>query len=192
MDTDELRKRLTHVTFAKLENQIEIKDRTVFVPQMLVQSSAMDIEVSGAQTFDGGVDDHLNFRLADLFRTNGGSDEFGPVVDDGTGMRIFLHMYGTTSDLQFKNDGAAASARRKDQMKKETAELKGILADIWHGNGGLNGSENAPKAIITVEGADPANPESSKPEAASPAPKKKGLGRLLEKDDEDEEIIILE
>jgi hypothetical protein len=62
VDTDELKKRLTSVTFAKLENQIEIKDRTVFVPQMLVQSSAMDIEVSGAQTFDGGVDDHLNFR----------------------------------------------------------------------------------------------------------------------------------
>ncbi len=158
---------------------------------MLVQSSAMDIEVSGAQTFDGGVDDHLNFRLADLFRTNGGADEFGPVVDDGTGMRLFLHMYGTTSDLQFKHDGASASARRKDQMKKETAELKGILADIWHGNG-TQAKEPAQQAIITVEGAPPADPETGKPEAAAPAPKKKGLGRLLEKDEEDEEIIILE
>lgn len=192
VDTDELRKRLTHVTFAKLENQIEIKDRTVYVPQMLVQSSAMDIEVSGAQTFDGGVDDHLNFRLADLFRTNGGSDEFGPVVDDGTGMRLFLHMYGTTSALQFKNDGPAASARRKEQMKKETAELKGILADIWHGTGAMT-PEPSTKPIITLEGAGPAHPEAGKPEAAAPAPRKKGLGRLLEKDEkEDEEVIILE
>ena len=192
VDTDELKKRLTHVTFARLENQIEIKDRTVHVPQMLVQSSAMDIEVSGAQTFDGGVDDHLNFRLADLFRTNGGSDEFGPVVDDGTGMRLFLHMYGTTSALQFKNDGAAASAKRKEKMKHESAELKGILADIWHGNGAMT-TEPATKAIITVEGADPSHQGIGKPEAAAPAPKKKGLGRLLEKDDkEDEEVIILE
>jgi hypothetical protein len=192
VDTDELKKRLTHVTFAKLENQIEIKDRTVYVPQMLVQSSAMDIEVSGAQTFDGGVDDHLNFRLADLFRTNGGADEFGPVVDDGTGMRLFLHMYGTTSDLQFKSDGAAASAKRKEKMKQETAELKGILADIWHGNGGM-ATEPVTKPIISVEGVDPAHQESGKPEAAAPTPKKKGLGRLLEKDEkEDEEVIILE
>ncbi len=192
VDTDELKKRLTHVTFARLENQIEIKDRTVHVPQMLVQSSAMDIEVSGAQTFDGGVDDHLNFRLADLFRANGGSDEFGPVVDDGTGMRLFLHMYGTTSALQFKNDGAAASARRKEQMKKESAELKGILADIWHGNGSM-ANEPVTKAIITVEGADPVHQEPGKTEAAAPVQKKKGLGRLLEKEEkEDEEIIILE
>ena len=192
VDTDELKKRLTHVTFAKLENQIEIKDRTVYVPQMLVQSSAMDIEVSGAQTFDGGVDDHLNFRLADLFRTGGGSDEFGPVVDDGTGMRLFLHMYGTTSDLQFKSDGAAAASRRKDKMKQETAELKGILAEIWHGNGAQT-KDPTMKAFITVESTDPAHQEPGKPEAAAPAPKKKGLGRLLEKDEkEDDEIIILE
>jgi hypothetical protein len=194
VDTDELKKRLTHVTFAKLENQIEIKDRTVYVPQMLVQSSAMDIEVSGAQTFDGGVDDHLNFRLADLFRTNGGADEFGPVVDDGTGMRLFLHMYGTTSDLQFKSDGAAASARRKEKMKQETAELKGILADIWHGNGGL-APEPVSRPIITVEGADPEKQDTNGANPTGQVPKKKGLGRLLEKagkEDEDEEVIILE
>lgn len=192
VDTDELKKRLTHVSFARLENQIEIKDRTVFVPQMLVKSSAMDIEVSGAQTFDGGVDDHLNFRLADLFRTNGGADEFGPVVDDGTGMRLFLHMYGTTNDLQFKNDGAAASARRKDQMKKETAELKGILADIWHGNGNM-AADPVSRPIITVEGADPKATDPTGTAATGQGSKKKGLGRLLQKDEkEDEEIIILE
>lgn len=192
VDTDELKKRLTHVTFAKLENQIEIKDRTVYVPQMLAQSSAMDIEVSGAQTFDGGVDDHLNFRLADLFRTNGGADEFGPVVDDGTGMRLFLHMYGTTSDLQFKSDGAAASAKRKEKMKQETAELKGILADIWHGNGGMV-PEAPTKAVITVEGAGPEKQDPNGTHPSGQVPKKKGLGRLLEKDEkEDEEVIILE
>ena len=192
VDTDELKRRLTHVTFAKLENQIEIKDRTVFVPQMLVQSSAMDIEVSGAQTFDGGVDDHLNFRLADLFRTNGGADEFGPVVDDGTGLRLFLHMYGTTSDLQFKSDGAAASAKRKEKMKQETAELKGILSDIWHGQGGAQ-PEPGTKAIITVEGADPkaVDPITGTAATGKP-PKKKGLGRLLDKTEDEEETIILE
>jgi hypothetical protein len=134
----------------------------------------------------------LNFRLADLFRTNGGADEFGPVVDDGTGMRLFLHMFGTTSDLQFKSDGTAASAKRKEKMKQETAELKGILADIWHGKGGAT-TDPATKAIITVESTDP---EKQDPNGAHPTgqvPKKKGLGRLLEKDEkEDEEVIILE
>ena len=138
------------------------------------------------------MDDHLNFRLADLFRTGGGSDAFGPVVDDGTGMRLFLHMYGTTSDLRFKSDGAAASAKRKDKMKQETAELKGILADIWHGKGGVT-TDPSTKAIITVEGAAPAKQDPNGAHPVGQVPKKKGLGRLLEKDEkEDEEVIILE
>ncbi|MBL0046389.1 MAG: hypothetical protein IPP33_18960 [Flavobacteriales bacterium] len=37
VDTDELKKRLTHVKFALLENQVEIKDRTVFIPAMTVK-----------------------------------------------------------------------------------------------------------------------------------------------------------
>ena len=191
VDTDELKKRLTHVKFALLENQVEIKDRTVFVPAMLVKSSAMDIEVSAAQTFDGGVDDHLNFRLGDLFKLGSNGDEFGPVADDGTGLRIFLHMFGTTQDLQFKNDGAMAAARRKEKIKQESANLKGLLGDIWKGKSGI-AEVAAPKtALITIEAAG-TDSAGTLPVAATP---KKGLGRLLEKvgkDDEEEEIITVE
>lgn len=200
VDTDALRERLQHVTFARLENRIEIKDRNVYLPQMLVQSSVMDIEVSGAHGFDGTVDDHLNFRLGDLFRTaDSGHDEFGPIIDDGTGLRIFLHMYGTTSALQFGNDGAMAAARRKEKMKQETAELKGILKGIWTGTKPTAAPPAQPQGRITIEPARPAGgPEGGTDAPAetrtATRPKKGGLGRLLEKgkDDEEQETIILE
>jgi len=185
VDTDALRKALKHVTFAKLENRIEIKDRAVHLPQMTVSSSVMDLEVSGTHGFDGEVDDHLNFRLGDLFRTaHADQDEFGPVIDDGTGLRIFLHMFGTTDNLRFGNDGAMAAARRKERMKQETAQLKGIL-----------------KGIVSGQGAAPAGPPPAQQQgkvtvhfgedepvaAPIPAPKaKKGLGRLLQKDQKDD------
>lgn len=188
VDTDKLKERLAHVRFAELENQIEIKDRAVHIPTMLVKSSAMDIEVSGTQTFDGGVDDHLNFRLGDLFKLGEQSDAFGPVVDDGTGIRLFLHMYGTTSDLQFKNDGAAAAARRKDKLKQESNELKGLLSDMWRAKGASVQEPNNGKAVITVE-APWADTTRTSPLANKP---KKGLGRLLGKDakDQDEQEVI--
>ena len=67
-----------------------------------------------------------------------------------------------------------------------------IRDSIWHGNG-AQPKDPTTKAIITVDSTDPAHQELGKPEAATPARKKKGLGRLLEKDEkEDEEIIILE
>lgn len=189
VDTEELRRRLTQVKFAVLENQVEIKDRTVFVPAMTVKSSAMDIEVSAAQTFDGGVDDHINFRLGDLFKlgTNG-QDEFGPVVDDGTGLRIFLHMYGTTSDLKFKNDGAAANARRKDKIKQESQQLKGLLADIWKGKAQEKPATTG-SPIITVEA-----PRDTSEARTVAVRRKTGLGKLLEgaRKEEEEEVITIE
>ena len=191
VDTEELRKRLAHITFDRLENQIEVRDRTVHVPQMIVRSSVMDVEMSGSQTFDGGVDDHLNFRLSDLFRTGNSADEFGPVVDDGTGIRLFLHMYGTTDDLKFGNDGAAAAAKRKEKMKQESAELKGLLTDILHGRGGM-APEPATRAIITVEDGDPAKEGAPQGIATAPSPRKKGLGRLLEKGEDEKETITVE
>ncbi|HMN05580.1 MAG TPA: AsmA-like C-terminal region-containing protein [Flavobacteriales bacterium] len=179
VDTKTLRKELKHVRFAKLENRIEIKDRQVHLPLMTVNSSLMDLEVSGTHGFDGQVDDHLSFRLGDLFRAGRAQqDEFGPIIDDGTGLRIFLHMFGTTDNLQFGNDGAMAAARRRQRMKEETAELKGILKGIVSGDGAKAGPTTAQQGQITVQFGDEgtvAHPEpGTKP--------KKGLGRLLQKD----------
>ncbi|MCO6482200.1 MAG: hypothetical protein J5I62_05355 [Flavobacteriales bacterium] len=188
VDTDALRKQLQHVTFAKLENRIEIKDRKVHLPQMTVSSSVMDLEVSGTHGFDGEVDDHLNFRLGDLFRTGGGGqDEFGPIIDDGTGLRIFLHMYGTTDNLQFGNDGAMAAARRKERMKQETAQLKGILKGIVTGESTASAATPAdPRERITLE------PGDGRTQPAPPKPKpKKGLGRLLQKDEKDQPKVVI-
>jgi hypothetical protein len=188
VDTDALRKELAHVTFARLENRIEIKDRAVHLPQMSVSSSVMDLEVSGTHGFDGAVDDHLSFRLGDLFRTaQSNGDEFGPIIDDGTGLRIFLHMYGTTDNLQFGNDGAMAAARRKERMKQETAQLKGILKGIVTGESTASAiPQTKQQGQVTVDfgGENKAAPP--------PAPKpKKGLGRLLQKNDKDTPPVVI-
>lgn len=193
VDADELRQRLMHVKFASLENQVEIKDRMVYVPTMTVKSSAMDIEVSAAQGFDGAVDDHVNFRLGDLFRKQEPEDEFGPIVDDGTGLRVFLHMYGTTTALQFKNDGAAASARRQERMKQETAQLKGILRDIWHGTDAAAPAEQQGTIITLDQGAKADSLKGAS--EANAKDRRKGLGRLLgkgAKQDEQQEVITIE
>jgi hypothetical protein len=97
---------------------------------MLVKSSALDLELSGTHWFDDRIDHHLNFRLSDLFRMGKpADDDFGPVADDGTGMRIFLHMHGTAGDPQFSNDGAMAAARRRQQLQEEKAVLRDILRE---------------------------------------------------------------
>ena len=196
VDIPELRRRLGNVRFAHLEDQIEIRNGAVHIPQMMVSSSVMDIELSGTHWFDDRIDHHLNFRLSDLFRQAAVEDEFGPVVDDGTGMRIFLHMYGTANDPQFGNDGAMAAAKRKKQFQEEKQELKRIL----HEELGLFKGRSTATASTTVA-TDPAAPRFQVlPDETTPGPaangpttrvrERKGLGRLLNQENEKEEVIF--
>ncbi|HRO98036.1 MAG TPA: AsmA-like C-terminal region-containing protein, partial [Flavobacteriales bacterium] len=197
VNTAELRRRLNDIRFERLENQIEIRNGAVHIPAMEVRSSAMDIELSGTHWFDDRIDHHLNFRLSDLFRMGKASeDEFGPIADDGTGMRIFLHMYGTASDPQFANDGAMAAARRKKQFDQEKEELRSILREelnIFRPGG--TSTERTTNDPVTAPRFEVQWEEDSVP---APQPKerpRKGLDRLVKdtKDkDEQERIIIIE
>lgn len=196
VDVPELRRRLADIRFAHLENQIEIRNGAVHIPQMLVSSSVMDIELSGTHWFDDRIDHHLNFRLSDLFRKGASDDEFGPLVDDGTGMRIYLHMFGTATDPQFGNDGAMAAAKRKKQFQEEKQELKQILREelgLFKGR--------TPPASSTTGTADPAAPSfrieeqgpDTNPTAGAQgrnARQRKGLGRLMKESTEKEDVIF--
>lgn len=191
VDIDQLRDRLADVRFSKLENRIAIRDRAVHIPAMLVSSSVMDIELSGTHGFDDRIDHHLNFRLSDLFRRGALEDEFGPVVDDGTGMRIFLHMFGTAQDPQFENDGAMAAARRKKQFQAEKQELRSILKEelgLFKKSGGTTNKEvpAAPEFKVILEDPDSASTAG----AQGPKNSRRGLGRLLKEDTEKEKVIF--
>ncbi|MBL7940483.1 MAG: hypothetical protein JNL43_14070 [Flavobacteriales bacterium] len=190
VDVPELRRRLADVRFARLENQIEIRNGAVHIPLMTVSSSVMDIELSGTHWFDDRIDHHVNFRLSDLFRKASSDDEFGPVVDDGTGMRIFLHMYGTADNPEFGNDGAMAAAKRKKQLQDEKQELKQILREEL---GLFKGGTTSTEGSVAKDPAAPQfqvgweDPDSLKTAGAhaDKGRKRKGLGRLL--DDKDKE-----
>ena len=192
----ELRKRLGDVRFARLENRIEIHDGAVHIPTMEVKSSALDLELSGTHWFDDRIEHHLNFRLSDLFRMGKPTrDEFGPIMDDGTGMRVFLRMYGTANDPQFSNDGAMASARRKLQFTQERQELKNVLREgfgIGKGKGTdpVTAEPEQTKPVIQVEWGE----EPTKPEEAPAEKPRKGLGKFLEKtkDKDEQERIKVE
>ncbi|MBX2978356.1 MAG: hypothetical protein KF905_03600 [Flavobacteriales bacterium] len=189
----ELRKRLTDIRFARLENRIDIRDGAVHIPLMEVRSTAMDIELSGTHWFDDRIDHHLNFRLSDLFRMGKPTrDEFGPIADDGTGMRVFLRMYGTASDPQFANDGAMAAARRKQQFQQEKQELRDILRQdlgLFKGKEGGNTTSRPAETGTTIK-VDWGDPEPApttstvrKDSTKTEEPKqRKGLGKLLQDD----------
>lgn len=133
VNTNALEQRLADIAFDRLENRIEIRDRQVIVPLMEVRSTAMDIEVSGRHGFDDRIDHRLNFRLADLFRNGPLQDEFGPVIDDGTGMRLFLRMQGLAGDPHFSTDSEMAALRRGRQWQQEKQRMRDLFRQEFAG-----------------------------------------------------------
>ena len=127
IDTELLKKKMKHVKFANLDNKIIIDKGKIHIPQMTLSTNVMDLNISGIHGFDDNVDYHLNFRLNDVLVKNKNQDEFGPIKDDGLGVKLFLHMYGNLSDLKFKLDKKEKKTARKEAIKEEKQELKSIL-----------------------------------------------------------------
>jgi len=179
IQADELEKKLKHIRFEELTNTIRIENGKVIIPNMEVQSTAMNLTVSGVHGFDDHVDHHVNFRLAELLTKRNKDEEFGPVIDDGTGSRIFLRMHGPLADLQISNDKEKLAAFRKNRRQERNQELKDILT----GKG--------PKEKTTTKKDGPIfNVEFGEEMDGKPKKKKKGLSKFLSKENEKDEKAV--
>jgi hypothetical protein len=126
-DVDELEKQLRHIKFSELNNRIEIKDRTIHIPAMEIQSNVMALNVAGRHTFDNKIDYNLNFRFRDLKQAD--ESEFGIVVDDQLGLRIFMKMTGTTENPEYSRDNIGRKEYIKKDIEEEKENIKAILKE---------------------------------------------------------------
>ncbi len=125
---DDIERRLHSIKFKTLSNQISIKDQVITIPKMEIGSSAMNIHLSGTHGFDDAIDYHLDFKFKDL-KAAKDETEFGHVVDDGTGLTIFMRMYGTVDDPHFELDKTSMKAKRKEIIQEEKQQTKAILQE---------------------------------------------------------------
>jgi len=192
VDTKSLKKKMKHVKFAKLENEIIIDKGKIHIPKMELSTNVMDLNISGIHGFDDNVDYHLNFRLNDVLVKNKNQEEFGPIKDDGLGVKLFLHMFGNLSDLTYELDKKEKKTARKEAIQEEKQELKSILKQEF-GLFKKDSSVQAPveektKATFEVEWDEFDNepdvaPEmdSDKKEEKKKKDKNKGLNKFLKK-----------
>ncbi|MCZ4408726.1 hypothetical protein O3Q51_07905 [Cryomorphaceae bacterium 1068] len=127
---DALKERLRNVEFETLENNLTIENQIITIPEMKIATSVLDISASGTHDFDNNIDYSIGFRLSELLRTGREKDsEFGYVVDDDTGLRIFMRMAGTIKNPEFSSDKETAREKRKEKFEEETKTFKGILKE---------------------------------------------------------------
>ncbi|MBC7425368.1 MAG: hypothetical protein H7321_02435, partial [Bacteroidia bacterium] len=131
---------LNNVKFSRLENEVEIRDNMVIIPEMTVKNNILDMQIKGSHTFDNCMDYTIRLKVSDIlasrynWRKNRKQDE---VEDHGKqGMIIYLTVKGTPGNLKFGITKVSLAPKLnllspavKESVKQEKNELKQMLKD---------------------------------------------------------------
>lgn len=121
---------LNHIRFSTMKNNISIANRKISIPNMDINSSAINISGNGTHDFDNNVDYHIALLLSDVLgkKIDQNNSEFGEIADDGLGRtKLFINMKGSVADPRFSYDKKAAGEKIKNEVAMEKANIKGIL-----------------------------------------------------------------
>lgn len=124
---------LENIKFSDLRNEIVIKDRKILIPDMKIESSAFDVDLSGEHSFDNDIDYHLKVLLSDVLskkakKKKAQNKEFGVEEDDGLGRTsLFIAIKGTVDDYKVSYDSKKVKEHIKESLVKEKQTIKNIL-----------------------------------------------------------------
>jgi hypothetical protein len=186
-----------NVKFASLQNVVEIKDEKIHLPKMDINSSAIDITISGVHSFNDNIDYRFRLLLGDILArkakdNNKNNTEFG-FVDDGDRRRmsLFIAMKGTVDHPKFSYDGVGLKEKLKQDVQAEKQTVKSILKEefgVFKSDSSLRGPASSKTLNHKVEweefdekGQPKQSKEKPKP-SLEPEKKEKGrFGKWLDK-----------
>ncbi len=122
---DEFEKKLLNLKFNSFQNRLSIKNGIITIPKMTIESNALDVTLNGTHTFDNIVDYSFAFRFREI--KGGQSSEYGDVIDDGTGVKVFLRMTGSIEDPTFSWDKEAMKKEKIEQREEAKEDFKSAL-----------------------------------------------------------------
>jgi len=129
---------LEHIRFSKLKNTIRIEDRVVNIPEMEIESSALNISLNGTHSFKNEIDYHAWIQLSELRsgRDRNQEEIEGIIIqDDGLGNpSIPVKMTGNANSPDISFDVKASRTKISSELKKEKENLKVALKKEFGGN----------------------------------------------------------
>jgi hypothetical protein len=121
-----LEKKLLDLKFETLENTFIIRNGRMEIPKMEIRSNALDIELTGTHTFEDLIDYRFAFRFREL-KDQQRDSEFGEILDDGTGMRVYMRMHGPLNNPTIVWDKQAKKEQAKENREEAKQDAKAIL-----------------------------------------------------------------
>lgn len=125
---------LKDISFEKLENNIEIKDEVITIPQMEIKNSALNLTAEGFHRFDNYMEYKFRLKLKELLKKkfNRQKAKKESYEEDKEGINLFILMKGTPDDLKIKYDRKSAFKKLQKNIKKEKNTLIDLLRDEFN------------------------------------------------------------
>jgi hypothetical protein len=126
---------LKHIKFKTLRNTITISDQTIRIPEMLINSSAFRITLSGIHSFDNDFDYRLRVGLSDVLfnkakRKKKEIDEY-LVMEENTDETIIpISIIGNPDDFKVNFDSKKAFYLIRENIQQQGTEMKGLQGGI--------------------------------------------------------------
>jgi len=111
---------------------------------MSIASNILDIELSGKYSFENKIDYRIGFRFNDLKQKE--ESEFGEIIDDETGIHVFLRMYGDMDNPMIEWDKQS----RKEQARENREKEKETVKSMWKSEFGLFKNDTTVQEYIKV------------------------------------------
>lgn len=122
---------LEDIRFTKLNNQISIKNKTVFIPSTIINTNALNLEITGTHTFDNIIDYNVKLNLLQLmsnkFKNNNSFDPDAAEKDPSGLLNLYLSLKGPADNPTIKYDKQSVKLVIKESMKQEQQSLKDAL-----------------------------------------------------------------
>ena len=121
---------LRNLKFADLDNIIEIKNKTIFIPQFDVKNNALNITLSGTHSFNNIVDYRMKIKLSELLKNKRKklSNEFNEEeVTADRGVNLYISMKGPIDNISITYDKLGTKQKITQELKQEKQNIKEIL-----------------------------------------------------------------
>lgn len=126
---------LRHIRFVNMQNYLEIRNGRLYLPAMFIQSSAMNLTVSGEHSFDNEIDYNIKVNAGQVLATKFKKYNPGlePIKAKGGLVNLYFKIYGTVDEFAYKTakkevkNDFEASERRKNEIKNALRQAFGSI-----------------------------------------------------------------
>lgn len=128
---------LKNLKFKTLENDIEVINKKIWIPEMAIHTNDLNMDISGTHTFDQEIDYTFKVKHSDIFKAskeNKIDKEYGVIENNDKTATLPLKMTGTVDDPKFSYDTKEKIDIIKENLQKEGKAIINAIKNEFKGS----------------------------------------------------------